>query len=134
MTFQQIWPYLDTDNLAQLHKNIPAMAGDIAAALIAELLQQEEISLGFMINNRKDFTCVTVDEYDGDKQLFVRLRYDGKYDVYFSYFNDEGEGKSISHILTDEQVLCIPEGLKKLMTDVLKSETGITVRKKEIGN
>lgn len=115
-----IWDSINSDSIAYLDKNFDNIAPRLLEFLIISLLNEGRIEIGNFSNGKKEGSTVSYDIYNSDKQLKLHLLPRNVFKLEVSLFDFDGNEKEYIYKLNSSEVKFIPEGLIKLMQQVLK--------------
>jgi len=102
-------------------------SADMIEKLVSSVVSKDPVEIRFDFADGDQWAVITMYEYEEDKEVSIRLHLNDHYDLYFGYYDDEDEFFEIIHVLTDEEKKILPEGLKKLMKNVLDKEEGMRI-------
>ena len=102
-------------------------SGEMIEKLVSWVVSQDPVEIRFDFADADQWAVITMYEYEEDKEVSIRLHLNDHYDLYFGYYDDEDEFFEIIHPLTKEEKKILPEGLKKLMKNVLDKEEGMRI-------
>jgi hypothetical protein len=99
--------------------------------MIANLLKwatgKAPVEIRFEDDDDDQWSVLTLYDYNGDKELSLRLHPNDAYEVHVGYYDDEDEFMETAAQLNKEQKEMLPERLKKVMKKVLDDEKGLRV-------
>lgn len=100
---------------------------EIVENTLTTLLTESYIEVKFDFFKQDSWSYIVYNNYDEDKEFAIRFHKSNIFDVLVGYYDDEDEYHEIIEILTEEQVLQIPDGLRKVMKKVVLDEDGLRV-------
>ena len=100
-------------------------SADMIEKLLTEVLTNEPVEIRFDYLDNDQWSIITMNIYEEDKEISVRLHANDSYDLHFGYYDDKDDFHEIIKPLTDDEKLIIPKKLKKLMEKVLSDEQGL---------
>ena len=99
----------------------------IIEKLMTDILTEPKVEVKFDFFEQDQWAVISVNQYEEDKEISLRLHPNNLYDLVVGYYDDEDEFFEIVHPLTEAEIDSIPEGLKKIMTKVVNDEQGLRV-------
>lgn len=109
-------------NYEELVKN---HAGKVIEKLVTEILSKEKAEVRFEYEDNDQWAVVSMQIYEEDKEIALRLHSNDRYELVLGYYDDEDEFHELTQALTDEEKKVIPKGLQKVMEKVLTDEQGM---------
>jgi len=100
-------------------------AGQMIEKLVTEVISNEEVEIRFEFEGNDQWSVISMQIYEEDKEISLRLHANDRYDLHFGYYDDEDEFFEITQPLTSEENNIIPKRLQKLMGKVLADEQGM---------
>jgi hypothetical protein len=102
-------------------------SADMIEKLVSWVIAEDMAEIRFDFQDDDQWAVITMYEYEEDKEVSIRLHLNDRYDLYFGYYDDEDEFFEIIHQFTEEEKKILPDGLKKLMKNVLDKEEGMRI-------
>ena len=99
----------------------------IIEKLITDVLTETHVVVRFDFFEQDQWAVISVNQYEEDKEISLRLHPKSFYDLVVGYYYDEDEFYEIVHPLTPAEIDSIPDGLKKIMAKVVNDEQGLKV-------
>lgn len=99
----------------------------IVENILTTLFAESHIEVKFDEFKQDAWSYITYNNYDEDKEFSIRFHKTNSYDLFVGYYDDEDEFFEIVQPLTDEEILSIPEGLRKVMKKVVIDEDGLRI-------
>jgi hypothetical protein len=93
--------------------------------LVAVIVSEATVEVRFEFQDSDQWAVTSVHNYEEDNETSLRLFNDGRYELYYGYYNDDDEFFEIVKTLTPEEKNIIPRGLQKVMAKVLADERGM---------
>ena len=112
-------------NYEELVKN---HSGEIIERLVREIVGEEAVEVRFEFEDNKQWSIIGVHRYEEDQEISIRLYPGDEYELCFGYYDDDDEFFEIIQLLTEEEKMSLPKGLKKVMEKVLVDEQGMRLR------
>lgn len=106
---------------------IKTHSGDMIEKLLTWAFDSDPIEIRFDFLDEDQWAILSMHIYEEDKEISLRLHLNDVYDLYFGYYDDEDEFHEIIHPLTEEEKKILPDGLRKLMKNVLDKEEGMRI-------
>ena len=100
-------------------------AAEIIEKLVTDVVTKEPVEVHFNFEDDDQWAVITLNVYEEDKEISVRLHANDVYDLHFGYYDDEDEFHEIVKPLTEEEKKILPERLRKVMMKVLIDEKGM---------
>ena len=102
-------------------------SNEMIADLVKWATGKAPIDIRFEDDDDDQWSVITLYDYNGDKELSLRLHVNDVFNLHLGYYDDEDEFIEIVKPLNDAQKETLPEKLKKVMKKVLDDEKGIRV-------
>ena len=102
-------------------------SGELIEKLVSFVISKDPVEILFNFEDDDQWAIISMHVYEEDNEISLRLHLNNFYDLFFGYYDDEDEFFEIVHPLTDEEKKILPEGLKKLMKNVLDNEKGMRI-------
>jgi len=99
----------------------------IIEKLITDVLTESHVVIKFDFFEQDQWAVISINQYDEDKEISLRLHPKNYYDLVIGYYDDEDEFFEVVHPLTNAEIESIPDGLRKVMTKVVNDEQGLKV-------
>ena len=93
-------------------------AGKLIEELVTDVITREPVNISFEFEDDEQWSAITMQIYEEDKQISLRLHAKNLYQLYFTYYDDEDEFFKITKTLTPEEILLIPKRLRQVMAKV----------------
>ncbi|SFA56530.1 hypothetical protein SAMN04488511_11628 [Pedobacter suwonensis] len=112
----------------------------IAPEALAQMLQKKlaegEIEIGFAQEGENTMSVVTKDEYNTDQEFSLHYHSNGLFEIVYRFYDDDHTGGWIilSHILSEEEIRMLPEGLQPLMAKVAHSGNPIKITGRQLAS
>ncbi len=100
-------------------------AGQMIEKLVTEVISNEVVEIRFEFEGNDQWSVISMQIYEEDKEISLRLHANDRYDLHFGYYDDEDEFFEITQPLTSEENNIIPKRLQKIMGKVLADERGM---------
>jgi hypothetical protein len=100
-------------------------SGELIEKLVTHIISNNPVEVLFNFEDDDQWSIISMHQYEEDLEISIRLHANGVYDLFLGYYDEEDEFHDIIHPLTDEEVLQLPEGLKKVMKKVVEDEKGM---------
>lgn len=102
-------------------------AGELVEKLVRDVVSKDAVEIRFEFEDDNQWSVVSMNIYEEDKEISLRLHADDLYELHFGYYDDEDEFFEIMQALTVEEKNIIPKNLQKIMRKVLADEKGMRV-------
>ena len=99
----------------------------IVEKLLTDILTESHVEVKFDFFEQDQWSIISVNQYEEDKEISLRLHPKNLYELVVGYYDDEDEFFEIVHPLTEKEIDSIPDGLKKIMTKVVNDEQGLRI-------
>jgi hypothetical protein len=99
----------------------------IIEKLLTDILAESHVEIKFDFFEQDQWAVISINQYEEDKEISLRLHPSNLYDLVIGYYDDEDEFFEIVHPLSTTEIDSIPDGLKKIMTKVVNDEQGLRV-------
>ncbi len=106
---------------------IKTHSGDMIERVLAWVISKDPVEIRFDFLDADQWAIISMHLYEEDKEISIRLHLNDVYDLHFGYYDDEDEFHEIIHPLTEDEKKILPDGLKKLMKNVLDKEEGMRI-------
>jgi hypothetical protein len=118
---------MDYKELVQNH------SGELIEKLVTFVISKENFEILFNFEDDDQWSIISMHQYEEDLEISLRLHTGGIYDLYVGYYDDDDEFFELTHILTEDEIAIIPDGLKKVMKKVVEDERGMRLSGSFIG-
>jgi hypothetical protein len=108
--------------------SVKEQSNELVADLVKWATGKAPVEIRFDHFNDDQWAVITMYDYEGDKELSLRLHLNDLYDVHVGYYDEDDEFIEIAEPLNAEQKAMLPEKLKKVMKKVLDDESGIRLQ------
>jgi hypothetical protein len=107
-----------------LIKNNPS---SLVQQIVTEVVSKKAVEVHFEEDDNDEFAIVRVHNEDEDQELAIRCLAGEKWVLQFGFYDDEDEFVELLQTLAQPEIVLIPQGLQKIMRNVLSSEEGLRV-------
>ena len=98
---------------------------ELIAGLVTSATGNAPIEIRFEDADDDEWSVFTLYDYDGGKELSLRLHANGLFDLHVGCYDDGDEFIEAAEPLSAGQKAILPEKLKRVMKKVLDDEAGI---------
>lgn len=98
---------------------------ELIAKLVTWATGNARIEIRFEDDDDDQWSVFTLYDYDGDKELSLRLHANDLFELHVGCYDDEDEFIEATETLSAAQKKMLPEKLKKVMKKVLEDEKGL---------
>jgi hypothetical protein len=116
---------LKTDNIMVPEALLKERSNELIAEVIKWATGKEPVEIRFEEDDDDQWSVITLYDYNGDKELSLRLHANEVYDLHLGYYDEDDEFIELAQSLSDGQKTSLPEKLKKVLKKVLDDEKGI---------
>jgi hypothetical protein len=128
MDFEKFWENVNAYTSPMIRKNFSEHAVTLLQGLLMETFKYDNVDISLFLDPKNPIALLTYDQWNSDKQLSLRLHRDGKFDLYFECY-EEDDYQSVIYELPEQDKTMIPDGLRQLMTEVIKTQHPVSVHK-----
>jgi hypothetical protein len=109
-------------------------SGELIEKLVTEVLSKEVAEIRFEFEDEDQWSMISMQIYEEDKEISLRLHGNDRYDLCFGYYDDKDDFFEIIQPLTPDEKDILPKRLQKVMGKVLADEQGIRIPCKLLSN
>ena len=126
----EIWNSLHyTENI---DSEIESIAPGLTELLVSSLIQNGDFEVGLFDDKDYSGSCIAFDIYNSDKILSLRYKQDDTYELHLALENGNFEMVDFYHLLKENEINIIPEGLRDLMKQVCVTGEAMTYQKNNV--
>ncbi len=100
-------------------------SSEVIERVVTYIVNNNPVEVLFNFEDDDQWAIISMHQYEEDLEISIRLHVDGSFDLYLGYYDDEDDFHELVKPLTEEEVLQLPEGLKKVMKKVVEDEKGM---------
>jgi plasmid maintenance system killer protein len=100
-------------------------SAEMIEKLLTEILGKSHVEIRFDYQDQDQWAVISVNQYEEDKEISIRLHINKQYNLVFGYYDDDDEFFEIIKPLSEAEVDSIPDKLKMVMNKVVTDEQGI---------
>lgn len=128
VTFQEFWDSINPSSAKIVKEHFYSCAPKLTEQLILYILENDHFEIGLSWNYSERWSHISYDQWDTDKILSLRFSLKEEFDLFFSFYTDDGY-QEISYPLNQEEIEMVPQGLRVLMQQVVISKEAKAVSK-----
>lgn len=106
-------------------KLVKENGNDLIASLVTWATGDAKVEIRFEDDDDDQWSVFTLYDFDGDKELSLRLHANDRFELHVGFYDDDDEFIEAVAPLSDAQKTMLPEKLKKVMKKVLDDEKGL---------